>query len=397
MTDTLLGGALSLQTVITVNGVATDPSTLSLVVTKPDGTDDSFTIGQLTRTGTGTYAVTYTPTQSGLHWYVWTSTSPASASQGSFTVDPTGGQAAPAIPSGYLTVPEFLNMATYLELDDLVRGALAAVNTGELEKVLARASAWCDTALRGPTIGAKAYTEKHRGRVDTYGMLNIRPRHTSGKIDVRQLTSVQYGASPTTLTSLANITGDWSADGMISVPIGNYTGSWSGSLQFFGAPIPGSIAELFVEIEYVSGFPATSLASPVAANAATFDVVDPTGIRAGDVLTIVDPGSASVATVNDELITVESITNATVTPASALLFAHAKGVGVSAVPDDLKQAVAFVARSFLGRRGPEKAKSTWGGARISSATKTPQAQVEETDDFIAQAMTVLDHYARLTP
>ena len=397
MSDVLIGGAATLSTTITVGGLATDPSTLQLVVTKPDGTTDTFTLADLTHVSTGKYSYVYVPATAGLYWYVWTSTNPDSASQGSFTVDPTGGQVQPKLPSGYLTVAEFQNMATYLELDDLVRGALAAVNTGELEKVLARASAWCDTALQGPTIGAKTWTEKHRGRVDGYGMLKVRPRHTSGKIDVRQLVSVTYGATPTTMTSLANVSGDWSRDGMIEVPIGNYTGSWSGSLQFFGAPIPGSSTELFVEVQYVSGFPATALKSAVLANANTFDVVDPTGIQAGDVLTIVDPGSPTVATVDDETVTVQSITNATVTPTSTLQFAHAAGCGVSEVPPDLKQAVAFVARSFLGRRGPEKSKTTWGGARISAGADTAAKQVAETDDFIAQAVAILDHYTRMTP
>lgn len=299
--------------------------------------------------------------------------------------------------SSYLTVAEFQNMATNLALDDLVKGADAAVNLGELGKELARASAWCDRALHGPTIGARSYTEKVRARVDPYGMLNVRPRHTSGKIPVRQLVSVSYGATPTTLTSLANIAGDWSHDGLISVPIGNYTGSWSGSLQFFGAPLPGSTAELFVEATYISGWPATTLAGATLANAATFTVEDATGIAVGDVLQIVDPGSPTESTVNDETVTVAAVTGTTVTPSSPLSVAHAAGVGVSAIPDDLKKAVAFVARSFLGRRGPEKAKATWGGSRVAPGIKNSTQQVAETDDYIAQAMAILDDYARLTP
>ena len=35
-------------------------------------------------------------------------------------------------PSGYLTVPEFRNMATFLELDNLVTGGSAGQNTAEL-------------------------------------------------------------------------------------------------------------------------------------------------------------------------------------------------------------------------------------------------------------------------
>jgi hypothetical protein len=85
----LIGNAVTISTTITVGSppVNTDPSTITLVVTKPDGTFDTFNSGSLTHAGTGQYTYNYLPLTSGGYRYVWTTTVPASASDGVFLVE----------------------------------------------------------------------------------------------------------------------------------------------------------------------------------------------------------------------------------------------------------------------------------------------------------------------
>jgi hypothetical protein len=85
----LIGNAVTISTAIAAGTppVATDPSTITLTVTKPDNTVDTFTSGQLTHTGTGAYTYVYLPATAGGYRYVWTTTSPASASDGTFYVE----------------------------------------------------------------------------------------------------------------------------------------------------------------------------------------------------------------------------------------------------------------------------------------------------------------------
>jgi hypothetical protein len=84
----LIGNAVTISTTITTGtpAVAVDPSTITLTVTKPDSTVDTFTGGQLTHGGTGAYSYVYFPATTGAYRYVWTTTSPASASDGTFYV-----------------------------------------------------------------------------------------------------------------------------------------------------------------------------------------------------------------------------------------------------------------------------------------------------------------------
>jgi hypothetical protein len=71
----------TLSNVFSVNGVPTDPTTITLVVTDPAGTATTYTYasGQLTRTGTGAYTrdVTCGSTPGGLWQYTWIGTGAA--------------------------------------------------------------------------------------------------------------------------------------------------------------------------------------------------------------------------------------------------------------------------------------------------------------------------------
>jgi hypothetical protein len=85
----LIGNAVTISTTITTGtpAVAVDPSTITLTVTKPDSTVDTFAVGSLTHGGTGIYSYVYLPATAGAYRYVWTTTSPASSSEGTFYVE----------------------------------------------------------------------------------------------------------------------------------------------------------------------------------------------------------------------------------------------------------------------------------------------------------------------
>jgi hypothetical protein len=303
-------------------------------------------------------------------------------------------------PSGYLTVPEFRNMATFLELDNLVTGGSAGQNTAELANELRRASAWADRYVKngegGPTLGARLRTEQLRGRVDRDGMITLRPRGTSGGIPVRTVTGFSYGVTTTTLTALTDLSGVWIDGSAVSVPLGSYSGAWTGSLNI-GRPSVGG--EFFVALSYVSGWPNTILTANTLASATSLTVQDATGIRAGDVLDLIDPGDPTSPDTSSEQVTVASVSSNTLTLTAGLVNAHtaASEIGVSALPPDAKKAVSFVARSFLSRRGPEKPKSTFAGSRVATGTKTPVDEVAASDDYLMSAVAILDAYRRKTP
>lgn len=85
-----LGAVVTLSTTITTPaGALTDPSTLTLTVTAPDGTPATYALGALVKDAVGTYHLDVVPAVAGHHTYRWVSTGTAAgATSGSFDVRP---------------------------------------------------------------------------------------------------------------------------------------------------------------------------------------------------------------------------------------------------------------------------------------------------------------------
>lgn len=85
-----IGDVVRLTGTFTVSGSATDPTTVSLLIRRPDGVKTTLVYGTdvaLEKTGTGAYRCDYDPVVSGVHWYRFFSTGTAKAAEEqSFTV-----------------------------------------------------------------------------------------------------------------------------------------------------------------------------------------------------------------------------------------------------------------------------------------------------------------------
>ena len=75
----VVGDPVVLTNTFSVNGTPTDPTTIALAVTKPDGTTTTYTYAaaQITKTGTGIYTKTVTTDMGGTWSYSWTGTGTA--------------------------------------------------------------------------------------------------------------------------------------------------------------------------------------------------------------------------------------------------------------------------------------------------------------------------------
>lgn len=97
MATVLYAAAAELATLgntFTVDGTATDPTTVTLTVTDPTGTTTTYTYGgsgTITKTATGVYSLDVPVPTAGLWLYAWTGTGTASdLTVGSFHVEPPG-------------------------------------------------------------------------------------------------------------------------------------------------------------------------------------------------------------------------------------------------------------------------------------------------------------------
>jgi hypothetical protein len=81
-----IGDNVILSATFTVNGVLTDPTAVACRVRNPD---QSVTTITASKTSTGVYTATFTPTMKGEHWYRFEGTGTAKgADEAAFVVDP---------------------------------------------------------------------------------------------------------------------------------------------------------------------------------------------------------------------------------------------------------------------------------------------------------------------
>lgn len=283
--------------------------------------------------------------------------------------------------SGVLTAPYvtpgmFKGFPTWLDLDDLIPGGAQSLQDDELADVLLQASDWAVGACENMRLDAHwVQNEQKRTRAGNGGRLHIRPND----IPVRAITSLSYGWDPSAMTSLGLPDASmWLEDGrqVSFVPYGglSFTGP---AIQFGPAPRPGMLT--YVQWSYIAGYPSTTFAAAVAANASSVQVTDPTGILPGDVLRVYDAGSSEALTVAAAYVPQIPTVPPTVTSiplAANAQNAHAAGTGVTGMPRKVLQAVIAFAVALMMREdvSAEPPESPFGpAARTTAGARGGQA------------------------
>lgn len=241
----------------------------------------------------------------------------------------------------YLTVAEYKQAPTAIDVDDLVGGGTSAINDQELLNVIGRASSWIDSYC-GQVIGATQDTEASRGFISRTGFLTVHPRYWP----VLEVTALSYGPLPTLLASVS--VGDlWIEQQSVVFPIQGFSQAFAGPIQFRGNY--GTTQEQFISITYVNGYPNTTMSASVGASVTSLPVADLTGFLPGMRFTIYDADKTEICTVASSFTTAQGAGNLTL--ASGLQYSHALGISVSDMPAGIKQAAIFVTSAILKARG----------------------------------------------
>lgn len=245
---------------------------------------------------------------------------------------------APYVPSyasrtPYLTVTEFLNAPTSVDITDLVPGGTEAQQTQALSDVIARASSWVDDECQ-QILAATVDLAAGRFRVDRYGMIRV-PLPFKPVLEVQ---SVSIGWQVNNLTALTDLSGvEFGQHGTIGVPAGTPAGMFPP-----GGYAPGD--RPYVQVQYVNGWPNTTITADATQAATTVTVASSVGVYPATVLTVYDGSST-------ETVTVASVTGTTLTLTSPLAFAHTAGTPLSALPPKVKQACILLTTALIQTRG----------------------------------------------
>jgi hypothetical protein len=285
----------------------------------------------------------------------------------------------------YLTVATFKASPTFLDYGLLnTASTVPADQDAELYNQLLKASAWASNTVCNLPLHAHYNTEQRRLRVGRDGLLKWLPTD----LPVRLITGFSYGYSPgaPNLRPVIDLTQQWiEGDAQVVMPFGPL-GPGFNQIQF--SP-PGPTSELYTSWTYIAGYPNSTLANAPIAGAVSLQVKDPTGILAGDVLRIWEPGKEEAVTVAPSY-----VTGAVTVPLTAgLVNAHTIGAGISAMPPDAIQAVTNYTIALLMRpdtsaedQFPDNAPTT--GTRGGDARKSAGG-------LIAEATRLLASYARV--
>lgn len=247
----------------------------------------------------------------------------------------------PLFTTPYLTIAEYKQAPTAVDVDDLVGGGSQAINDQELANNIARASSWIDTHC-GQVLGATVDTDAFRARVSRDGFLKIHPRFSP----VCSVVSASFGSNPQQMQTL-DVTTSWIEPACVVFPL-----SWAGS-AFYGQLQLGGMysmnAEQYVSITYVNGYANSTLSASALAGATSITVKDLTGFMPGHQFQIYDGENTEICTVASSF---TMTTGAGSLPlVSALSYAHGSGISASALPPAIKQAAIYMTNVILKSRG----------------------------------------------
>jgi hypothetical protein len=242
--------------------------------------------------------------------------------------------------SAYLTVAEFKNAPTSLDINNLVSGGNQAAQDAELANVILRASSYMNEYLNQNLV-AKRNTETQRVRVNNQGYVALHPNNNP----IVALESFLYGASPNDLQTLTDPSQCWFESQQVLVPLSQMAATYSsaGPLSFGGST---TRQQLFTKYTYVAGYVNTTIVTATAA-ATSLTVASGLGIIAGSSLRIYDGANSETVTVASTY----TYGSTTVPLTSALGFTHAAGVAMGNLPTAIKQACILITSAFIRVRG----------------------------------------------
>jgi hypothetical protein len=309
-------------------------------------------------------------------------------------------------PIPYLSNSAYKFAPTAMDVESLVQGGTEGAQAQALYDTIRRASAWADRYCFGADPAAKGASLAATLSVEA-GYVKLLQGELRLVCDYKPIIDVRgidVGLNPANVQSIG-------ASVASAVRIGRRTIYVPYNQVFWNGPppsstptetVPARYGRYYAVWSYTNGYPHTSLAANVTANSSTVEVTATDGaggllgVYPGTQMTIVDESATNPVS---ETFTVQSIAAATpsaniatITTTAPLLFAHTVPaspdfIPVTALPEDVRLAVIFLATSLIKTRGDLSV--------VLDQMEEPKERQESSGDVnadVAYAMELLDPY-----
>jgi hypothetical protein len=287
--------------------------------------------------------------------------------------------ATPFYLGSYITCEEYRAAPTALQTNNLVPGALQAVQDAELASLILKASRQIDIWAWQPLYATTVTQNGEQVRIRD-GDLILRSKQDR----VKQLLSVSWGPQWTSMTALTN-PACFIEENHVRVQVNAGGTVWTGSLNL-STPVSGSV---FAAWSVVAGWATTRLTSSCLSSDTVITVDNPAGMVGATtngapptVLTLTDTDGATKAEV-----TVVSVTGSAVTLSGPVGTGFNAGAGV-AENEDIKQAAILAVSHYI--------KARKGSGVVMSKTPTNVAKGDEGDEM-GEAQAIAERFQRQTP
>lgn len=288
----------------------------------------------------------------------------------------------------YLTAEEYSQAPTAVDVSNVVQGGSDAQNKAQTLTLISRASSMADEYVFGQQ-GCLAATRDIDGPkhclVQAGGLIKFKPRYHP----VLEVDQILIGSTPSQLTAFplaAAINLAILQTGIVEIPI------WGvGSGVISNGRLGGGIrvgSRPLVQMSYVNGYANTTLKVTPSAGDSTITPTSVIGFYPGAIYTIYDTNTGN----ENVIVGASYVTGSAVVPLAApLVFSHAAGISISALPGTVKQAVTLIMSALVKTRGSLAIVRGKLQASPTKVTKTDTGVV----DYLDQAMDLLRPFQRV--
>lgn len=245
----------------------------------------------------------------------------------------------------YVTPAEFKAAPTGVDVSQLIPGDNNQTHQlNALVMQLQRASATADRICR-KVLAATVDTQAGFYRVQRDRNLGTVIKVPLDFTPVTAVSAVSVGSTPSAMSPLTDLSNVWIGKKTATIPVfGN--GSSTG-------PNARATGDLFATVQYVNGWANTTVTASVSPGATSITVASPLGIMAGQQINLVNTNNAEVVTISPAWTPAITGSNVTIPLVGSVVGTYAAADTVTALPQDIKQAVILIAKSLIMTRGTE--------------------------------------------